>query len=226
MTSVSTSDQPQRPAEPPRDLYPYFQTIDDLPQTLDWSEWFEQEQPVELDIGCGRGLFLVSAAVAQPDRNFLGLEIDFHEGRRSARKLAKRQLPNARVVGGDCRQVLQKHIKPGTVSAAHVYFPDPWWKRRHHKRRLFTDEFADLLAVVLQPGGLLHSWTDVADYFTVIQGLMDHHARFQALPAPAERRPTHDLDYRTSFERKKRQAGLPIYRGLWQKLETEEPVGE
>ena len=198
-------------------LKPWFQTIEDVGTTLSWSVLFGNDQPVELDIGCGRGLFLFNAAVTTPQTNLLGLEIDYREGRRTATRLMKRELPNARVLGGDCRIVLAQMIAPGSVQAAHVYFPDPWWKKRHHKRRLFTDEFVHLLARILQPGGHVHHWTDVADYFEMSSNLLDQHPEFCKVPPPEQRQAQNDMDYHTSFERKKRKLGLPIYRGLWQR---------
>ena len=198
-------------------LKPWFQTLEDVGSALNWHEFFGNDNPVELDIGCGRGLFLFNAAVTSPQINFLGLEIDYREGRRTATRLMKKDLPNARVIGGDCRMLLAELIAPESVQAAHVYFPDPWWKKRHHKRRLFNAEFISLLARILRPGGLVHSWTDVADYFELVKGLMDHHSAFRRCPVPAEREATNDMDYHTSFERKKRLLGLPIYRGQWQK---------
>jgi len=198
-------------------LKPWFQTIEDVGTTLSWSVLFGNDQPVELDIGCGRGLFLFNAAVTTPHTNLLGLEIDYREGRRTATRLMKRELANARVLGGDCRIVLAQMIAPGSVQAAHVYFPDPWWKKRHHKRRLFTDEFVQLLARILQPGGHVHHWTDVADYFVMSSNLLDQHPEFCKVPPPEQRQAQNDMDYHTSFERKKRKLGLPIYRGLWQR---------
>lgn len=202
---------------PVLDLKPYFLTFNDLTGPLDWAALFGNEHPVELDVGCGRGLFLFTASTANPAVNYLGLELDYHEGRRAARRLWKRGQPNARVLGGDARIALAQLVPPASVAAVHVYFPDPWWKQRHKRRRLFTDEFVELAAAVLKRGGCLHSWTDVEDYFGVIRALMDHHQAFTALPPPAETAPAHDLDYRTSFERKKRKLGSTIYRGLWRK---------
>jgi tRNA (guanine-N7-)-methyltransferase len=205
------------PREPPVDLKPYFLTLADVAEPLDWREFFGNDNPVELDVGCGRGLFLFNASTSHPEQNYLGLELDYKEGRRGARRLWKREQPNARVLGGDARVALSKLIPPGSVAGVHVYFPDPWWKRKHKRRRLFTDEFVDLAAAALKTGGLLDSWTDVEDYFDVIRALMDHHAAFETLPPPAEQAAAHDLDYQTSFERRKRQIGATIYRGLWRK---------
>jgi tRNA (guanine-N7-)-methyltransferase len=216
------------PRTKPPDLSPWFVPLDDIEGTINWTEFFGNDNPVEIDVGSGRGLFLVHSAEANPDINYLGIEIDYREGRRSARRLRKREFPNARVIGGDARFAMIKHVRPGSVSAVHVYFPDPWWKRRHRRRRVFTDEFADLAASVLEPDGLLHSWTDVEEYFEVISGLMDHHPKFETLPPPQERDPEHDLDFQTSFERRKRKAGRPIYRGRWRRIasKTERAVGQ
>ena len=202
---------------PIKPLKPWFQVIDDIGNELHWPTIFGNDHPVELDIGCGRGLFIVNASAEDPDTNFLGLEIDYREGRRGAQRLLKREQPNARIIGGDCKVVLSRMIEPGSVEAAHVYFPDPWWKKRHHKRRLFTREFTDLLARVVRPGGHVHSWSDVAEYYEIISQLMNDHTQFEPRDAPQERAASHDMDYQTSFERKKRQMGLPIYRGLWRR---------
>lgn len=207
---------------PPRtNLKPYFLAIDDIYEEydgkLDWPAFFGNDHPVEIDVGCGRGLFVVTAAESHPERNFLGIEIDFREGRRGAARLQRRELSNARVIGGDTNIAFTKMIEPHSVAAIHVYFPDPWWKRKHRSRRVFNDRFVDLCSNLLVPGGFLHSWTDVEEYFGVISSLMDHHDDFETLPPPEQRDPEHDMDYQTSYERKKRKLGLPIHRGRWQR---------
>jgi tRNA (guanine-N7-)-methyltransferase len=211
---------------PPTDLLPYFQTLHDFDaaglHVVDWPTFFGNANPVEIDVGSGRGMFLVSAGTEHPQRNYLGIELDYREGRRAARRLQRRRLENVRVLGADVHHVFDSYITPHSVAAIHVYFPDPWWKRKHRRRRVFTDQFADECARLLKPGGLLHSWTDVEEYFGVISALMDHHPLFGKLATPAERPPANDLDYRTSFERRKRKAGLPIWRGCWQRL----PLGQ
>lgn len=205
---------------PPRqDLRPWFRTLGDLEGPIEWSEFFGSEKPVEIDVGCGRGLFLYNESLAHPERNYLGIEIDYKEGRRTATRLMKRQAANARVIGGDVREAFSKFIPAKSVAVVHVYFPDPWWKKKHRKRRVFTDSFVDQVVEVLVPGGVLSAATDVGEYFEIMRGLMDHDARFEALPPPAETTPQHDMDYMTSFERKARLRGETIGRGRW-KLQT------
>ena len=201
--------------QPLVDLHPYFTALAEIEGPLDWTQVFGNSHPVELDIGCGRGKFLLDSSLNRPETNWMGIELDFTEGRRAAKRLAKRELPNARVIGGDAKQFLTNQVQPHSVAAAHVYFPDPWWKRKHTKRRLFTDEFANLLAQVVKHNGLVHSWTDVGDYFQVISSLMNHHSEFVPMEPPAEPAGADDLDFLTNFHRRGRKMGCDIYRGLW-----------
>ena len=199
------------------DLSPWFLTWNDLAPPLDWNQLYGNDHPIEIDIGCGRGLFLYNASEAHPETNYLGLEIDLKEGRRAAKRLKKIERSNARVIGGDAKLALSEFIPPESVDAIHVYFPDPWWKAKHHKRRIFTEEFTQLVYRSLKPGGLLHGWTDVFDYWELMTGHIKDIGHFEKLTAPEERFAEHNMDYQTSFERKKRLAGWPIYRGLWRK---------
>ena len=206
---------------PREDLSPWFLTLGDLQHDIDWSDVFPSDQPVELDVGCGRGLFLYNESLAHPERNYLGIEIDYREGRRTATRLKKRNAQNARVWGGDVREALARYIRPASVAVVHVYFPDPWWKRKHRRRRVFTKPFVDQVVRILEPGGVLSSATDVAEYFETIAGLMNHDPRFEPLSPPEAPAGEHDLDYLTSFERKARKKGESICRGRW-RLRAEE----
>jgi len=211
---------------PPQTMKPWFMVLEDIKtdydNVLDWPTFFGNENPVQIDVGCGRGLFITTASQARPDINFLGIEVDFREGRRGAKRLQKRNLDNARVIGGDVAIPFTKMIHPHSVDAIHVYFPDPWWKRKHRSRRVFNERFVGWCSNLIKPGGMLHSWTDVEEYFGVISSLMEHHEDFVTLPPPDERAPDHDMDYQTSYERKKRKLGLPIYRGQWQRKPLED----
>ena len=120
------------------------------------------------------------------------------------------------MLGGDARVAFDKFIPDSSVSEVHVYFPDPWWKKRHHKRRIFTDVFVERVTKALKNGGELHFWTDVEEYYERVVNLMDHAPQFIKREAPEEKLPEHDMDFQTSFERKKRKEGWIIHRGLWE----------
>ena len=99
----------------------------------------------------------------------------------------------------------------------HVYFPDPWWKRRHRKRLLFTTEFAAGVGRVLRPGGHFHLVTDVEPYFQIMMKIMAGLPIFEPVPPPEPTEAKHDLDYLTNFERKFRKQGRPIHRAAFAK---------
>jgi tRNA (guanine-N7-)-methyltransferase len=178
---------------------------------------FGNDHPVELEVGFGKGLFLLRAAQAFPEVNFVGIEILRSYQLFTAARLCKRRLGNVRLVCADARQLLRDSVAAASLHAIHVYFPDPWWKKRHHKRRVFTDECACLCARALRPGGHLHVVTDVEEYFGLIRDLLAQQVGLHRLPPPEIRRPEHDLDYLTNFERKFRKSGKPIYRGHWER---------
>ncbi len=184
---------------------------------LSWLEVFGNSHPVEIEVGFGKGLFLLTASAARADVNFLGIEIVRKYQLFTATRLVKHGRQNVKLVCTDARPFLHDCVVPGSVQALHVYFPDPWWKKRHHKRRLFTADFAAVAEQVLQSGGRLHLVTDVSDYFTIITELVAQHTKLERLPPPEGHEPEHDLDYLTNFERKFRKQGLPIYRADYAK---------
>lgn len=187
------------------------------PQVLAWSAVFGNDRPVEVEVGFGKGLFLLSTAGARPDVNLLGIEIARKYQLYVANRLAKRDLRNVRVACADARAFLAGHVAPESVQAVHVYFPDPWWKKRHLKRRLFGPAFAAACARVLRPAGTMHIVTDVAEYFQIMQEIMAQHTKMACLPPPSAQQPAHDLDYLTNFERKFRKEGRSIYRAGYAK---------
>ncbi|MGE3808239.1 MAG: tRNA (guanosine(46)-N7)-methyltransferase TrmB [Gemmataceae bacterium] len=205
---------------PLEQLAPFLVDDPDEPIPLDGPRIFGNERPVEIEVGFGKGWFLVSAAQACPQTNFLGIEIMRKFQLYVAGRLVRNKLTNARVARADARIFLRDHLPTSSVQAMHVYFPDPWWKKRHYKRRLFTAEFAAECGRVLQPGGLLHVVTDVADYFVVIRALLAERPELALEPVPEPGAPEHDLDYLTNFERKYRKEGRPIHRGCYRRRES------
>jgi tRNA (guanine-N7-)-methyltransferase len=185
------------------------------PVPLDWIALFGNDHPVELEVGSGKGLFLANAARANPGRNFFGVEISRKYARLAAERLAKQGIANARVWSGDAREVLTLRIPDASLQAVHVYFPDPWWKKRHKKRRVFTDTLLAQIERTLRPGGELHVASDVEEYFTLIRELIAACPGFSERPVPEAKHPEHELDYLTNFERKYRLEGRPIYRAIY-----------
>jgi tRNA (guanine-N7-)-methyltransferase len=177
-----------------------------------WAEVFGNDHPVELEVGSGKGLFLANAAQAEPGHNYVGIEVARKYARLAGERVAKRGLANVRVVAGDARLFLARYVPPGSLRAVHVYFPDPWWKKRHKKRRVFAAPLVADLERTLAAGGELRVATDDEEYLGVIRRLVAGHPRFQERPVPEPRMPEHNLDYLTNFERKYRIEGRPIYR--------------
>jgi tRNA (guanine-N7-)-methyltransferase len=208
------------PRLPPDELAPYLLELPDPPAPFDWTSVFRADLPVEIEIGFGKGLFLVNAGQSRPDLHFVGVEIVRKYQLFTATRLAKRGLHNVRVACGDGRLFLRDRVAPASLQALHVYFPDPWWKKRHQKRRLFTAEFASECARALRPGGRLHFVTDVEDYFHMVAGLIADQSGLRPLPPPPPSEPAHDLDYLTNFERKFRKQGKPIYRARYERDEA------
>lgn len=187
-------------------------TLEYPTKPLDWSEVFGDDHPVELEIGPGKGLFLANAATRRPDRNFVGVELARKYAGKAAERVAKAGLTNVRVAAGDGRRFLSAFVPPTSLAAVHIYFPDPWWKKRHKKRRVFREPFVADVARALRPFGDFFFASDVEEYFGVMIELMSAHPEFAPQPPPGPNTPEHDLDYLTNFERKYRIEGRAIHR--------------
>lgn len=194
----------------PIDVSPFVIEMPEAP--VSWSELFGNERPVELEIGSGKGLFLANAAKQNPGHNFLGVEIAKKYAYKAVERIAKASLANVKMLPGDARRFLNLYVPKGSIEALHIYFPDPWWKTRHHKRRVFCEDFVVDVARALRAGGDFWIATDVGEYFGVMLELMAAHPEFVEQDRPEPKPPEHDLDYLTNFERKYRIEGRPIFR--------------
>ena len=206
------------PRLPLEALAPYLLPVPDPAAPLDWAAVFGNANPVELEVGFGKGLFLLSSSENHPAVNFVGVEIVRKYQLFTATRLAKRERLNVRVACADARLFLRDCVAPGSLQALHVYFPDPWWKKRHHKRRVFTAEFVEQAVRVLRPGGRLCAATDVEVYYNLMLELLAPRTELRPVPPPEPGTPAHDLDYLTNFERKFRKQGKPIYRLTGEKV--------
>jgi len=184
-----------------------------------WEEIFGNSHPVEIEIGPGKGRFLFEVARQNPDRNYLGIEWASRYMRILKERLAKRNLPNVRLAKIDARVLFARWIPSHSVHAIHIYFPDPWPKKKHHKRRLFTEAFFKDVERALVPGGKLYLLSDVLEYFEAIK---EGFASLTHLNQVLEKRYPPDEPEnpgRTNFEIKYRLQGRPIFEAHWMKPE-------
>jgi tRNA (guanine-N7-)-methyltransferase len=173
--------------------------------------------PIELEIGSGKGLFLTQAAQSHPDRRFIGLELATKYARDAQSKLDRLGITNACFIACDAVAVIDRDVPDASLAAVHVYFPDPWWKSKHKKRRVLSDGTIRNIERTLRHDGQLHFWTDVLDYYEEAVARIMELTRFRGpfyVPEPAS---THSMDYRTHFERRTRLNGLPVYRARFEK---------
>lgn len=185
----------------------------EMPRPLDAAAWFGRPgAPLALEIGCGTGHFLARMATRHPDWNWLGVEISLKYARISAWKLERDGLAHARVLNADSRDVLRHILAPGSVAAAFILFSDPWFKKRHLKRRLFDPDYAASLARVLRPGAPLHIKTDITAYHEQIVEAFAAAPQFRPLAAGDTPAPPPAWDgIVTNYERKALAAGRPIH---------------
>ena len=188
-----------------------------LPQPWDCQALFGRQAPMELEIGSGRGLFITQVAMATPDRDFLGIEISKKYAKLCAVLIAKMQLTNAVMVCGDAQAVIRERIPDNLLAAVHIYFPDPWWKRKHRKRRIVCEPVIKLVHQKLVSGGKLHFWTDVEEYFLAGLHSITNVAGFDGPFVVDEHTLGHDFDYRTHFERRTCLHGEPVFRSWFEK---------
>ena len=146
-----------------RELGPRF-VLPFQPQPLDLAQAFGRRAPCVLEIGFGMGDATAQIAAAHPHLDYLGVEVHVPGVGALLKRIGEQGLSNVRIVQHDAVEVLREMLRPCTLAAAHIYFPDPWHKLRHHKRRLIQPPFVALLASRLAPGGYLHCATDWEPY--------------------------------------------------------------
>ncbi len=174
------------------------------------SSYFDSQAPVEIEIGCGKGRFLLARAAQCPDINFLGLDRANKWMKIGKDRGEKRGLANLKFIRTECRDFLSR-LQPETVSAFHMYFPDPWPKRRHQKRRTLCAEFLGLLNRLLVPGGCIQIATDHADYFQEIRAAADWTAAFWRSRRESMNQRLAHAEIKTNYELKYEAGGRPLY---------------
>jgi tRNA (guanine-N7-)-methyltransferase len=136
------------------------------------------DRPLEIEIGFGRGDFILDRALRHPDRLFIGFEVKTRAARLCLGRAERLDIENLWISDDDCRFSMPRILPDGRVDTFHILFPDPWWKKQHRVKRLFSPPFVDLLAAKLRPGGVLHFKSDVKDYGELVRYLVEQHPAF------------------------------------------------
>lgn len=184
----------------------------DLDGEIDFFRIFGRSGPVHIEIGSGKGTFLLNQARAEPEVNFLGIEWAGKYYRYAVDRIGRWGLTNVRLIRTDAAQFLADFVPENCVDCFHIYFPDPWPKRRHHKRRFFHPDNFEQLLLCLKHGGIIKVATDHSDYFEQIKVLLaDKSGRVEEI----DFMPTAGAELGewvgTNFERKYLKEQRPIY---------------
>ncbi len=212
----------------------HLRMVDQLPAIISSQTLFGNDAPLELEIGSGKGLFMQNSSGKHPEHNFLGVEIAYKYAAQAAERLAKHNRTNAIMASGDAEPLLEKSFPDQTLAAVHIYFPDPWWKKKHKKRRVVNPQSVKHIYRILSPNGSFHFWTDVLEYFeSAIEMISAEVPEFgppipeepeaESLQAATTAQPTSaetsaaSPAYRTHFERRSRLHQIPVYRVRYDK---------
>ena len=190
-----------------------------IDEALDFLRIFGNVHPVEIEIGSGKGRFILAESLRRPECNFLGIERAKKWLRLAAFRATRRLRDNCKLLCLDADFVVKVLVLPASVSAYHVYFPDPWPKDRHQKRRLFYDRFNQKLAETLLAGGSLYLKSDHVEYFESSVESILASGRFQIMNREVEEAAIEDFDKAnetaTHYEIKFRQEARPIHSAVF-----------
>jgi tRNA (guanine-N7-)-methyltransferase len=188
-----------------------IQPLASIVERLDLARWFANWQPLEVELGSGDGSFLAQYAALHPERNFIGIERLLGRLRKLERKGQRLKLANLRLLRIEASYFLEWLLPPQSIQALHVYFPDPWPKRKHQRHRLINERFPKLASQALAAGGAVYLRTDDADYFSRMRTVFAACPSFQEVPTPEAL-----AAVMTDFERGFLRRGVPTLRATYQ----------
>lgn len=191
-------------------LWPRF-GIDSGGGTLDFAALFGNDGPVIMEIGFGNGAATWRMAQARPDQNFLGVEVHRPGVGRLLLKIEEHGLENIRIACEDAVELLRQRVRDASLDGVRIYFPDPWHKKRHHKRRLVQAPFVELLARRMKPGGILHIATDWAPYAEQVVEVLCASPHFENRSPTGDYCPRPDWRPLTKYERRGERLGHEVF---------------
>lgn len=202
----STTAQQRALAE----LWPLY-GVEFTPRALDLDELFARSAPRMIEIGFGAGEALLAFASAHPDIDCIGIEVHRPGVGHLLLGAHEAGLTNLRIICHDAVEVLQQQIPPASIALVHIFFPDPWHKKRHHKRRLIQPAFMGVLATAIAPGGTLRLATDWEHYAQHMRDVIDAHPGFMNISAGTGFMPRNEERPLTRFERRGQRLGHDVW---------------
>jgi tRNA (guanine-N7-)-methyltransferase len=184
----------------------------------DWRVLFGNEHPIELEIGMGRSHFLFERAGAAPERNHVGIEWKGRWVKQANLKIAREKTPNVWAIHGNAWILAPSFFGPDSLSNITLNFPDPWWKKKHHKRRIVNDAFVEVLASRLKEGGTFFLQSDVYSLFEEYLERLEANPNLQNINGPKGMCATNPMNARSHREKKCIEVGIPVYRALLVKV--------
>ncbi len=195
-----------------------FYGIDFSDQLLDLKKIFNRDAPVTLEIGFGNGDSLLQQAEQNPERDFIGIEVHRPGVGRLLYMAHQQQIKNLRVINHDAIEVLEKQIPANSLDCVQLFFPDPWHKKRHHKRRIVKPEFSQRIRERLQIDGRFHLATDWENYAENMMDVMEHSPGFINTESKNCYLPENKLRPGTKFERRGKKLGHGVWDLMFKKI--------
>ena len=177
---------------------------------------FGNDAPIIMEIGFGNGEALAHIAKLHPENNYIGIEVHRAGVGHLMMLLAQQNIENVRIYCHDAVEVLEQKMPDGALSGVHLFFPDPWHKKKHHKRRIVSAKFLDLLKQKLKQGGYFHAATDWQDYAESMLAVLSEHPAFENTSPTSDYCPCPDYRPLTKFE----QRGIRLGHGVWDLIFT------
>lgn len=203
---------PPSPNTRVRDLSSVY-ALRSILEPIDLARLFPDTRPLEVELGSGDGSFLIERAARHPDLNFIGVERLLGRVTKMARKASRAGLRNLRGIRIESSYFLEYLLPQGTADAIHLYFPDPWPKRKHHRHRLVNDRFPNLAARALSSSGTVYLRTDHEDYFRQMTQVFEAAIQFRKVETPEAL-----MVVVTDFEREFQARGIQTLRAAYQKV--------
>jgi tRNA (guanine-N7-)-methyltransferase len=187
------------------------------PTNISWPNIFNNNNPIDVEIGSGRPHFFFDRALNYPQRNIIGIEYKHEFIAQAKRRIIRENIKNALAIHGNAWLLVPLLFGPNTISQVFVNFPDPWWKTRHKRRLVLNNIFLDALKTRMKPDGFILLQTDVKELFEFYKKLIDTHGSFAFCETREEELIT-STKAKTHREKKCLEKNMPIYRGIFRLL--------